>query len=457
MPVLPFKTFQKLDLPLTEIVSGRIGFVHDLFLTFPYEVCEELPDGDQDLVVLTGKSGRGGKIEELSRHPGRVLLVVAPGDAAFRAAYVPERRGLPSNFVGAFAASNELADRRAVGVPLGVRVNKLRALQFVRQNHSGNRNGLLYGNFTVNDEHYQPDKARLPHIRARLVDLLQGRSWANLAISREQRDKPEHLIRYYSQIASHRFVLSPEGNGIDCYRTWEALYLGAIPIVMTSPTMTAFADLPILFTDDYSELSEKYLEMRWREMSGRSFEIQSLLKSYYLHRFLAAVATLNDPHFLCWKFGSEKFHKVLTRSSRSASQVVAETPMPPFTARRNLLDPEDWTISDKLQIEQIEGGLNLINESSEPAAADFPLQTIAGGPFRLTGKVSPLADKAATLTITAAERPGVLARVVIDGGGEREFGLDFVARSDRTVLSLATSASEKTSWQLRDLTVLANL
>ena len=42
------------------------------------------------------------------------------------------------------------------------------------------------------------------------------------------------LWRYYIHIARSKFVLSPPGLGMDCYRTWEALYLGSIPIVLNS-------------------------------------------------------------------------------------------------------------------------------------------------------------------------------------------------------------------------------
>lgn len=37
-----------------------------------------------------------------------------------------------------------------------------------------------------------------------------------------------HLYR--RKLASHMFVASPAGNGLDCHRTWEALYFGVIPI-----------------------------------------------------------------------------------------------------------------------------------------------------------------------------------------------------------------------------------
>jgi hypothetical protein len=273
VPTLPFKTLQSLDLPLTEIIAGRIGFVHDLFLVFPFEVCDRLPADGRDLVVLVGKTERVDAIDELSEYPGRVVVLMAPGDASIRDAYLRGRRSLPPNFVALFATGNELADRRAISVPLGVRANKLRPLQFVRQNHDGERGRLLYGNFTVNDAHYRSARDGEAHIRKRLVERLEGKPWVDLDVSAEQRDSPRELIRYYSDIAAHRFVLSPEGNGVDCYRTWEALYLGAIPIVMTSAVTSAFGCLPILFTEDYSELSEEYLEHRWEEMSRRSYEI----------------------------------------------------------------------------------------------------------------------------------------------------------------------------------------
>lgn len=454
MPKLPFDTLQKLDLPLTEVVAGRIGFVHDLFLSFPYEICDRLPDDGRDLVVLSGKSERSQAIAELADYPGRVVLVMAPGDAPIRNAYIPGRRGLPPNFVALFATSNELADRRAVGVPLGVRVNKLRPLQFVRQNRTAGRSGLLYGNFTVNDTHYRPGRDGAAHVRKRLVDRLGSQPWAELDISAEQRDSPEQLIRYYSQIAAHRFVLSPEGNGIDCYRTWEALYLGAVPIVMVSSSTSAFADLPILFTDDYSELSQAYLEQRWEEMSRRSFEIDSMLSSYYRRRFLAAVGRLENPHFLCWKFDSPKFHDVLRRSSRSAANILAETPTPPFAAC-DLMTADGWNAPGRLRLEEVVGGLRIVADGDGPPVVEIPLQTLAGAPFRLTGSIE--TESGPPLAIAFEQRPEVIATLRA-GGRSSAFALDFVARSDRTVLTIrAPEAGDAASWTLRDLRLSAEL
>jgi len=66
-------------------------------------------------------------------------------------------------------------------------------------------------------------------------------------------------------------VMSPPGNGPDCYRTWEAIYLGAVPIVLRSTLAVSLAaDLPIWVVDSWEEvfdatdtrLSEKHLAIK---------------------------------------------------------------------------------------------------------------------------------------------------------------------------------------------------
>ena len=37
---------------------------------------------------------------------------------------------------------------------------------------------------------------------------------------------------YLKLLATHKFAICPEGNGIDCHRTWECYYLGVIPILL---------------------------------------------------------------------------------------------------------------------------------------------------------------------------------------------------------------------------------
>ena len=79
--------------------------------------------------------------------------------------------------------------------------------------------------------------------------------------------------RTYRKIAhGYSFIVSPPGNGEDCHRTWEALYLGAVPIVLRSSMTEGFArkGLPLWMVDSYDELKgfdEKALAERYRSLA----------------------------------------------------------------------------------------------------------------------------------------------------------------------------------------------
>jgi hypothetical protein len=70
---------------------------------------------------------------------------------------------------------------------------------------------------------------------------------------------------YHQELLRSRFVLSPPGNGFDCHRTWEAIYLGAIPIVKKKFWPFSHLNLPVLVVEDWSELSHIHL----RDLPGQ--------------------------------------------------------------------------------------------------------------------------------------------------------------------------------------------
>lgn len=64
----------------------------------------------------------------------------------------------------------------------------------------------------------------------------------------------------WNAISRYAFVLSPFGNGMDCHRTWEALCLGAIPVVKRTPFgQTLFAGLPVLEVQEWHDITEQLL------------------------------------------------------------------------------------------------------------------------------------------------------------------------------------------------------
>lgn len=59
---------------------------------------------------------------------------------------------------------------------------------------------------------------------------------------------------YRKQLNDYMFFASPQGNGIDTYRTWEGIYLKAIPIITTKNLYGQFKNFPALVIKDWKEL-----------------------------------------------------------------------------------------------------------------------------------------------------------------------------------------------------------
>ena len=53
-------------------------------------------------------------------------------------------------------------------------------------------------------------------------------------------------MEHFDAICQSEFVISPPGAGIDCYRTWEALYLGSTPVVLEDNWPFKSWDLPVI-------------------------------------------------------------------------------------------------------------------------------------------------------------------------------------------------------------------
>lgn len=58
---------------------------------------------------------------------------------------------------------------------------------------------------------------------------------------------------FRSHLRRSKFVISPPGNGPDCHRTWEAMYSGAIPVVLKEAWPFAHLNLPVLAVNQWTE------------------------------------------------------------------------------------------------------------------------------------------------------------------------------------------------------------
>lgn len=122
----------------------------------------------------------------------------------------------------------------------------------------------------------QTDRHRrgsLPINRAKIVQTLAAHSIKNTQLM---------VPIYFQALPHYKFVISPEGNGIDCHRHYEALLAGCIPIMEHNPLIEEkYAGLPILYTTDYSEITEGYLNKRYEEMIDATYDFSRLFIANY--------------------------------------------------------------------------------------------------------------------------------------------------------------------------------
>ncbi|TPX78551.1 hypothetical protein CcCBS67573_g00114 [Chytriomyces confervae] len=92
---------------------------------------------------------------------------------------------------------------------------------------------------------------------------------------------------YRDTLSKSLFVLSPPGAGPDCYRTYEALFLGAYPIVKSSDLDVLFKDLPVLIVNEWRDITVELLEQTYREFQSRKFDFSTLYTDYWRQQFRA--------------------------------------------------------------------------------------------------------------------------------------------------------------------------
>ena len=144
---------------------------------------------------------------------------------------------------------------------------KLRAIPLGLENLSRNLNGRLK-DFSVSRHQadvpaktndvfaaFEPDNN--PEVREPLIRLLKDSrfGWNQRRVSARE---------FRRAVWESHFVISPPGRGLDCHRTWESIYLGAVPVVLkTALAPSLVSQLPILAVDSY----DQFLKLTSQEMS----------------------------------------------------------------------------------------------------------------------------------------------------------------------------------------------
>ena len=109
-------------------------------------------------------------------------------------------------------------------------------------------------------------------------------------------------LAYIDEMRRSRFVLCPSGMGVDSFRLWQALYLGAVPVVERATAHgwdRTLDDLPVLWVRDYSEVNQELLEAAYPALSAACdsgmLRWEKLRASWWVDRVLRAAGPPQGP------------------------------------------------------------------------------------------------------------------------------------------------------------------
>jgi len=172
-------------------------------------------------------------------------LVSHNSDELIDESYVPL---LTPNIQRWYSYNVEVQDERIVPIPLGIEnkhyyvTGDTDTITRVRKKNYPKDNVIFYGySISTNTEARQhAQESIVNHELARPLTV-----WQEFAL-------------YLPEVARCKFVQSPRGSSIEGHRTWEAMYLGAVPIVLSNVMHDYFKSLgaPMLVLQSWDELEE---------------------------------------------------------------------------------------------------------------------------------------------------------------------------------------------------------
>lgn len=121
----------------------------------------------------------------------------------------------------------------------------------------------------------------------------------------------------YDVMSQYKFILCPAGAGEDTHRTWEALYIGCIPIVKTSHLDELYEDLPIVIVSDWHVITREFLESKYEEIQNvkkrnNVYKYEKVCMEYWFRMFRPPVI-----HFMT--YANDVFEHAKSRLLKEAS------------------------------------------------------------------------------------------------------------------------------------------
>jgi hypothetical protein len=159
-----------------------------------------------------------------------------------------ESKYIDDKIIKWFAQNNTFFHKKIVPIPIGIENRKWfmngwaleKFVQRAKDLFSERKNRILVG-FNVSTN---------PNERTVALNSLRQ---CSIADEIKDRITPDE---YFKLLNTYKFVASPEGNGPDCIRTWEAMILGVVPIIRDVSNNQILSQnlLPVVLIKDWNDV-----------------------------------------------------------------------------------------------------------------------------------------------------------------------------------------------------------
>lgn len=176
---------------------------------------------------------------------------------------------IPSNLIKWYGQNVDIIHEKIESIPIGLEnsiwFKEIEKEQKILKKRIADKKciNLMYVCHNINTN---------PTERTEPYQIFKDSSWVTL----EYGVNGNNFDNYLDKIHSHKFVLCPEGNGIDTHRTWETLYVGSIPIEKRNLNNKFYSDLPICFIDKWSDISEDFLNKEYDRITNTKWDLKKM-------------------------------------------------------------------------------------------------------------------------------------------------------------------------------------
>ena len=184
---------------------------------------------------------------------------------------------IPDNVIRWYSQNVNVIDPRIKSIPIGLendfwfpKIRKKEKMIEKLQEPKSYRN-LVYMNHTNSTN---------PQERTHIYELLENNLW----VTTHRFTNGSNFDLYIDNVYSHKFMVCPPGNGMDTHRLWETLYMGSVPIVKKDINNSFYGELPILYINEWEEVTEDYLNETWEIYQDKAWNREMLTFEYWKNK-----------------------------------------------------------------------------------------------------------------------------------------------------------------------------